>query len=317
MPTESADGKNRADIQSMVLEMISADDPQKRSGLATAILGFDPKNPAAKYVTWQELDDEASMERMDLLYEAIETLRPSIKSHEETVDENDYSLFLSMLSDLSSFLYFRGEKERAFEAAQELVDLDSECYIAGRIVYYSILVERGEYRKTVDAVEADMCETPIASYCRAIALYELEGPSTEASDAVVEAISLDPDMAFYITGMWAFDDEDMEGADDEDGYMDELMMQSAILSELWAATEERLAFLSVIVFAFGYLTGRVEDASDIGMLEDGYRTLGCLDDMTEARDTIQAMLADGKDQADVDDEALFLFKDMRERGVFS
>ncbi|MDR1021121.1 MAG: hypothetical protein LBL73_10220 [Synergistaceae bacterium] len=317
MANESADGKNRAEIQGMVEQMISADDPHKRSSLATAILGFDPENPAAKYVTWQELDDEASMERMDLLYEAIETLRPLIKSHEETVDENDYSLFLSMLSDLSSFLYFRGEKEKAFDAAQELVDLDSECYIAGRIVYYSILVERGEYRKAIDAADADMCETPIAAYCRAIALYELEGASGEASDAVIEAISIDPDMAFYITGMWAFDDEDMEGTDDDDGYMDELMMQSAILSELWAAADERLAFLSVIVFAFGYLTGRVEDAEDISMLEDGYKSLSCLDDMSEARDTIQAMLADGKDQADVDEEALFLFKDMRDRGIFS
>ncbi|MDR0647733.1 MAG: hypothetical protein LBF92_00145 [Synergistaceae bacterium] len=316
MTIESADGKNRSEIQGMVEEMISADDSQKRSGLAAAILGLDPQNPAAKYVTWQELDDEASMERMDLLYEAIETLRPSIKSHEETVDENDYSLFLSMLSDLSSFLYFRGEKERAFEAAQELVDLDSECYIAGRIVYYSILVERGEYRKTVDAADADMCETPIAAYCRAIALYELDGASGEASEALIEAISIDPDMAFYITGVWAFDDEDTE-ADEDDVYMDELMMQSAILSDLWAATDERLAFLSAVVFAFGYLTGRIEDAREAGMIEEGYRNLGCLEEMAEARDTIQAMLAEGKDQSDVDDEALFLFKDMRDKGLFN
>ncbi|MDR1516306.1 MAG: hypothetical protein LBS45_11490 [Synergistaceae bacterium] len=317
MSADSCNAKDKDEIQNLIEEMISAEESEKRSSLAVAILELDPENPAAKYVTWQELDDEESIEKMNLLYEAIDTLRPSIKSHEEIVGENDYSLFLSMLSDLSSFLYFKGEKDKAFEAAQELVDLDSECYITGRIVYYSILVEKGEYSKVIDAVDADMCETPMGEYCRAIALFELEGASGEASDAVIQAISLDPDMAFYITGMWAFDDEEIENTDEDDDYMDELMMQSAILSELWAATDERLAFLSVVVFAFGYLTGRVEEAEDIRMLEDGYKNVGCLEEMTEARDTIHALVAEGREQAETDDEALLLFKDMRERGIFS
>jgi hypothetical protein len=109
----------------------------------------------------------------------------------------------------------------------------------------------------------------------------------------------------------------MDDVDDESGYMDELMMQSVALAELWAATDERLAFLSVIAFAFGYLTGRVDESDDIGMLEDGYKNLGCLEDMQEARDTIHAMVADGKDQEGIDEEALLLFKDLRDRGIFS
>jgi tetratricopeptide (TPR) repeat protein len=309
--------ENKAEIQNMIDEMMSEEDTGKRSALAAAVLKLDPENPVAKYVHWQEMGDDESIEKMSLLYEAIETLRPSVKSQEEKIDENEYSIFLSMLSDLSTFLYFRGDKDKAFEAAQELVDLDSDGYIAGRIVYYSSLAERGEYRKLIDAVDADMCETPIGEYCRAIALFELDGASEEASDAVIEAISIDPDMAFFITGIWAFDEEDFEETDEDDDYADELMMQSTVLSELWAATDERLAFLSVIVFAFGYLTGRVDDVEDIAMLEDGYKNLGCLEDMTEARDTIHALVAEGKEQEEVDEEALLLFKDMRERGIFS
>jgi tetratricopeptide (TPR) repeat protein len=313
----SGNEKDKNEIQNLIEEMISAEDSEERSSLAAAILELDPENPAAKYVTWQELDDEESIKKMNLLYEAIDTLRPSIKNQEEMADDDVYSLFLSMLSDLSSFLYFQGDKDSAFRAAQELVDLDSECYIAGRIVYYSILLEKCEYRKVIDAVDDDMCETPIGEYCRAIALYELDGASVEASEAVMRAISLDPDMAFYITGMWTFGDDEIELMDEDDEYMDELVMQSAILSELWAATEERLAFLSAIVFPFGYLTGRVDEAEDIRMLEEGYKNLGCFEDMTEALDTIHAFAAQGKDTAEIDEEALILFRDMRERGIFS
>jgi tetratricopeptide (TPR) repeat protein len=280
------------------------------------VLKLDPENPVAKYVQWQEMDDEESMEQVGVLYEAIEALRPSVKNH-EAVDEDLFSIFVSMLSDLSSFLYFRKEKDRAFDAAQELVDMDCDGYIPGRIVYYSILLERGEYRKLIDAADADLCETPFAQYCRAIALFELDGESEEASDAVIEAISTDPDLAFFAAGIWAFDDEDFEEADENDEYADELMMQSLVLTELWAATDERLAFLSAIVFAFGYITGRVDSPEDIAMLEEGYRNVGCLDEMNEARDTVHAMTASGKDQEDVDEEALLLFKDMREKGIFS
>jgi tetratricopeptide (TPR) repeat protein len=254
---------------------------------------------------------------MDLLFDAIDFLRPVVKSHDEIIGEEAYSIYLSMLSDLSSFLYFKGEKDRAFEVSQEFMDLDNECYIAGRIVYYSILVERGEYKKVIDAAESDICETPMSEYSRAIAIFELDGPTEDASDAALQAISIDPDMAFYVAGFWTFDDEEIESLEEEEEEeMDELMMQSVVLSDLWASTEDRLAFLSSIVFAFGYLTGRTEEPEDIYMLEDSYRSLGCLEEMRDARDAVQAMIVDGKERSEADEEALLLFRDIRDRGLF-
>jgi tetratricopeptide (TPR) repeat protein len=316
MISEMEKARNREKLQRLIQESFSEEDSEKRFGIAESILKLDPGNPVGKYVKWQEMDDDESMENMNLLYEAIDSMRSELKTYAVKIEGDNYSIFLSMLSDLSSFLYFRGEKDKAFEAAQELVDLDNECYTAGRIVYYSILVERGEYRRVLDAVEADICETPTGEYCRAIALYELDGPADDATDAVVQAISLDPDLAFFVTGIWMFDDEEMDASDEDSDDMDEIMMLSAVLSELWSASDERLAFLSAIVFAFGYLTGRVDCAEDISMLEDGYRNLGCLEEMREARDTIHALLADGKDHEEVDEEALLIFKDMREKGLF-
>jgi tetratricopeptide (TPR) repeat protein len=316
MISDMEKARNKEKVQNLIQESLSEEDAEKRFGIAESILKLDPDNPVGKYVKWQEMGDDESMENMNLLYEAIDVMRPELKMHAEKIDDDNYSIFLSMLSDLSSFLYFRGEKDKAFEAAQELVDLDNEGYTAGRIVYYSILVERGEYRRVVDAVEADICETPMGEYCRAIALFELDGPAEDATDAVMQAISLDPDLAFFVTGIWTFDDEEMNESGDDSEDVEEIIMLSAVLSELWSANDERLAFLSAIVFAFGYLTGRVDGAEDTSMLEDGYRNLGCLEEMKEARDTIHALLADGKDQEEVDEEALMIFKDMRESGLF-
>jgi hypothetical protein len=61
----------------------------------------------------------------------------------------------------------------------------------------------------------------------------------------------------------------------------------------------------------------MDGAGDVEMLEDGYKGLGCLDEMREARDTLHAMIASGKEEKAVDEEALMMFRDMRNRGLFN
>jgi tetratricopeptide (TPR) repeat protein len=296
--------------------MLSEEDFDRRSAMADEILCMDPGNPFAKYAKWQTLEETESMELIDMLQESVEILRPSIESHEEKVDEETYTTYLAMLSDLATVLYFKGDKDAAFNAAQELIDLDNDGFIQGRIVYYSVLIERGEYQKVIDSVESDILESPVGEYCRAIALLELDGGSEDASDAILQAISLDPDMAFYITDIWTFDDSEIEEMFDDDGYIDSLITQIVVLTELWSFSDERFEFLCPIVFSFGYLTGRVSEPEDIREFEENYKRIGCLEDMREARDTIHSMLADGKEQDEIDEEALMLFRDMRDRGIF-
>jgi tetratricopeptide (TPR) repeat protein len=303
-------------MNDFICEMLAEDDVDKRSEMADKVLSEDPGNPFAKYAKWQLLDEAESMEHSDMLHEAVKILRSSIESHEEKVDDDAYTTYLAMLADLSTVLYFKGEKDAAFDAAQELMDLDNDCFVQGRIVYYSVLIERCEYQKLIDAVEADICETPICEYCRAIALLELDGGSEDASDAILQAISLDPDMAFYITDIWTFDDSEIDDMSDDDGYIDALIMQTVVLTDLWAFSDERLEFLCPIVFSFGYLTGRVSEPDDIREFEEKYKNIGCLEEMREARDTVHSMLADGKDQEEIDEEALILFRDMRDSGIF-
>jgi hypothetical protein len=303
-------------IEELVRGLVEEMDFERQVALADEILELDPDNAIAKYVKWQAMDDEESMQDIRLLVEAVNGLQPFVEEAPDDVDEGVYSFYVSMLSDLAFALYLAGNKEKAIEVAEKFMDYDKDCYIIGRLIFYAILIENGEYERASDAADADICETPIGEYCRAIALFEREGASDDASDALFQAISLDPDMLFYILGLWTFDEDDVESGEDG-AFLEELMISTSVLSELWAATEERLAFLSVVAFAFGYMTGRLGDGGDIAMLEESYRNLGCIDEMSEARDSLHAMIASGRSQEEVDEEALMMFREMRNKGLFS
>ena len=300
-------------------EIFEEEDAETRLRMIDDVLREHPENPFAQYLKWQEMDEDESEENRALLAGAVEALRPAVTEAAASgeIDDEILSAYVSMLSDLASLQYFSDEKDAALGTAREFMRLDRDCYIIGRLVYYTLLIEKKAYAEAISAADDDVCETPIAAHTRAIALYETEGASAEASDALLEAISMDPDMAFYILGLWELDDEAESPDPEESAYMEDLVMHVSMLSELWSATEERLAFLGVVVFAFGYMTGRMDDTNDVDMLEEGYKNLGCLDEMREARDTIHAMTAAGSEQEAVDEEALMTFRDIRDRGFFS
>ncbi|MDR3280556.1 MAG: hypothetical protein LBT23_08585 [Synergistaceae bacterium] len=300
------DEKTYERINALIKEIMEAGDDERRLSLAEEILELDPGSAIAKYFKWQSDDDDESSRDLTLLREAIRDLRPTIENLDENNDDDvmTYSLYVSMLSDLASFLYVAGEHEKAFDAAKEFMELDREGYITGRLVYYAVLIERGDFKTVLEAVEADLCETPAGEFCRGVASLELEGPGDAAAGYLLDAFSMDPDLPYYIMGLWTIDDEDLEYEDDEDGYIEETLMTVAVLSDMWSSSEERLAFLSILAFAFGYLTGRMAGADDMDMIEDSYRDAGCLEEMRESRDILHAMLASGKEQEEVDEEAI-------------
>jgi hypothetical protein len=302
------DEKDLEKINRLIKEILDEEDDERRLYLAENIPDADPWNAVAKYVKWQSTDGEDPVQDTRLLEEAVESLRPTIESLDEELDNDSeiYALYVSMLSDLASFLYVSGERDRAFAVAEEFMRRDNECLILGRMVYYAVLVERGRFGDVIRAAADDICETPPGEYCRAIAAFESDDYDGKAAEYLLGAISMDPDLPYYILGLWTIDDGEMENEDD--GYIEDMMMTVAVLSELWAANDERLAFLSTVAFAFGYITGRVEGPDDITMIEDGYRELGCLDVIQESRDILHAMLASGRGQDEVDEEAISLFR---------
>jgi hypothetical protein len=292
-------------INGLLMEILDEDDDERRVFLADSVLELDPGNPVAKYAKWQSSDDdEASIRDASLLEEAVDALRPKIKhlDRDDDLEASVYSMYVSMLSDLASVYYLTGKRDLAHEAASEFMKLDEDGEVMGRVIYYATLIERGDFEEVLEAAERDSCETPPGEHCKAIAAFELEGISENTALNLLNAFSLDADLAFYMTGMWNLDDDILD--DEEIIYLEETMMMTSILSELWNASEERLAFLTAFAFVFGYITGRVGDSAEAEMIERQFRENGYIEELEEARDIIHAKLASGTDRQETDEEAL-------------
>jgi hypothetical protein len=307
--------KNDKKMQKLITEMIGEDDDERRVFLADNILETDPDNGIAKYVKWQSANDESALGDNTLLQEAVASLKPEVENLEEHDGDAEmlHMIYVSMLSDLASSFYITGEKDKAFEAASEFMRLDRECTTMGRLVYFASLADRGDFEELLDSVETDICETSSGEHCRAIAAFETK--MTEAPEYLLNAISLDPDLTCYMLGIWGVDEIESLYSDDSDGYAEEIAVIVSILTELWSANDERLGFLSSVAFAFGYLTRRVESYEDTIMLERTYREAGCLEKMLESRDILDAMLAEGREQQEVDESALSIIRESEYFGL--
>lgn len=310
--------KENGRLNELLGKVFDEDDDAARGALADEILSIDSDNAIAKFVKWENMSEEESLEKLDMLEGAFKALRLEFDGIPSDSDESEQcrSVLVAMLSNLSSCEYFKGNKQKALEFAEEFMNLDyDEEIVLGRILYYTLLIEMEKYNEVIKAADEDSLSAPIIEYTRAIALFETIGPVQDASDVLLEAISLDPDMAFFILGLWEFEEEGGDPFDEEDS--DELMMQVSMLTDLWSATESRLAFLSAIVFAFGYLTGRIEEQEDLTMLENGYKSLGCLDEMTFAKRTIESLITEERLTEEIDEEAIILLRELIEQGIFN
>ncbi|MDR1471026.1 MAG: hypothetical protein LBS75_00745 [Synergistaceae bacterium] len=311
------DDMNLQKISELIKQVIGEDDDERRGVLADEIMEIDPDNPLAKYIKWQSLNEDP-LRGINLLHDAVALLRPQIEVSDDSdeVDERVYSLYMSMLSDLASFLYFGGRKDDALETARELMELDRDCRGASRMIYYTVLVERKDFTAVMDSADSDICQTPMGEFCRAIAMFETDGGSRDSLGALLDAFEADPDLPFYVLELWEIDDSDIDGDEDEDAYIEEMLMTASMLTDLWSETDERLAFITAVTFAFGYLTGRVLDPNDMDMIEETYKGIGCLDKMRETRDVLRAKMASGSDQEEIDEEAITALRDAESLGLF-
>ncbi|MCL2684037.1 MAG: hypothetical protein FWE55_02230 [Synergistaceae bacterium] len=287
-------------------------DDERRVYLADKILDIDPDNAIGKYVKWQSSNEPATIADTKLLEEAIDSLRTGMGTASDSSEKDKLArlIYISMLTDLVSFSYIKGDKSLAYEVASEFMRVGGNDNRIVRTVYYASLLERGDFEEMIRATESDILENSSAYHCRAIAAFELDGRGEMAARSLMDAIALDPDLPYYILGVWGFDDEAfIETLNCEDvPRLEDIMITVPILHELWSANEERLEFLATMAFAFGYITGRVEP-DDMKMVENGCRNIECLEEIREARDIIHAMLAAGREQDEVDEKALSIFEE--------
>ncbi|MDR3355022.1 MAG: hypothetical protein LBO21_08290 [Synergistaceae bacterium] len=299
---------------------MNEDDSAEVGAWADKVLEKDPGNPIARYVAWQAIeDDDESAARIYMLEESVKAMKAVVDRRPDDMSEDMQLVYASMLSDLASYMYLTGRKDEAMEIAEEFKKYDIFGNIPGRLVYYATIIEKYDFNRIIEELENEEIEDMISEYCRAIALYELDkGNVADASNALLDAISLAPDMIFYILGMWDVDDIEPEGFDEDefDCSIGELELVAVILSDLWSAEDDRLAFLGHVAFALGYLTDRITDKEEIEMLESSYDDLDIFFMMSESRDKLRSWGKSGRGQSEVDEEAIQVLREMSDVGLF-
>lgn len=311
----------------LVLDALDIEDEDER----LKALPEAGKSRFGDYLRWQLMNDEDSEKNISMLADGCKSLMgpmrelrdecaegeiAEIAAGDAAVDVEDVmQLYAFMLSDLAGYRFFNDDEDGARSAAEEFMLFDAQGITLGRTVFYSMLIKDGEYERAVESADGDMIEDIVAANSRALALYEMQGFSEEASDAMLAAISMDPDMLFYALGFWDAESYSAASAEAEEA-LAELILLSSVIGDMWSESEERMAFASLHTFAFGYITGRIDDEELLANIEDGFKSLGCIEQMREAQDTVNAMIAAGRDLEAVDEEAILAFIGVRDQGYF-
>ena len=279
--------------------------------LGQQLLTLDPNDPQGKLAIWQAMDDEEAIENLDLLSEALDTIRAVVEAKENpgAIDEDrDSEAYASIMMNLGASLVAVGKLEEAYKIAQELANFDDEGIFPGRTLLYRCMLDLGMYEEILQKLEEDPIESILGEHARAIALLELGHDRLEVLDAINYATSLSPDVPFFVLGMWDMleSDEDVD-EDDLDAISD-----ARCLIEPWSKSDERLAALGATAFLFGYLTDRIDDKKEMDVLKEGYKENGILEKVEAAKKEIQDMEKKGTDLEEIDATALGLTGDILE-----
>ncbi len=280
----------------------NSDDEQKR--LAEELLAIDPRNPHGLLALWELLDEQEAPKRLDLLQEGVSESENRFEENEPgSVDEDlDARCYATLLMNLGYMLYLDGRGEEALETAQKLVDFDDEGYFdLGRTLLYRCLLDTEDFEAVLGQLESDPIMTLAGQHARAIALFETEGKEPEAGEALRDLFAMDPDLPFYLLGIFETPEDD-EAYDDPE--LEETLHVAGYFAEIWSASPERLTFLSTPTFIFGYLTERLDDPEEVELLEKAWRDAGFLERITEAKKRLEDMAQKGADADDLTQAAL-------------
>ncbi|MDO5562548.1 MAG: hypothetical protein Q4F74_02945 [Synergistaceae bacterium] len=184
--------------------------------------------------------------------------------------------------------------------AKEFANFDDEGYFPSRTLIYRCMLDLDMYNEILEYLESDPLESIVGEHARVIALMETGADAGEVRDAMNYAISLAPDVPFFILNIWEFPEDEEEIEED----MEDTLNYATYLLDPWCASDERLAVLSAPTFLFGYLTGRLDDKKEIDALKEGYEGANVLEDVEAAKKRISEMEAKGEDPEETDAFAL-------------
>lgn len=290
-------------VEALLIRLDAAETDEEIQAIGKALLNEDPGSPYGKVAVWETLDFEDSLENLDMLTEALESIRAIIDSNETPTfieDDRDSQVYCTIMMNLGYSLLSVSRVEEALEIARELANFDDEGYFPSRELLYRCMLDLEMYEAILETLEADPLESVVGEHARAIALIETGASPDDIRETINYAISLAPDVVFFVLGMWPFPEEDEE----TDAELEEVMMNATYLVEPWSKNDERLSALSMPAFMLGFLTERIEDKGDIEALLETYELAGILDEVKSAKAKTAQMIKNDEDPEEIDAVAM-------------
>lgn len=290
-------------IDALLNRLDAAETEEEIRAIGKALLKEDPQNPYGKLAVWETLDFEESLDNLDMLSEALEEIRAVIDSKDEPAfieGDRDSQVYCSLLMNLGYSLLSAGEVENALEIAWELVNFDDEGCFPSRELLYRCMLDLDMYGEILDALESDPLESVAGEHARAIALIETGAENEEIREAINHAVSIAPDVPFFVLGIWEFPNDEEDSGEE----LEEIILNATYLAEPWSRDDRRLSLLSLPVFLLGYLTERIEDTKEIEALLQTYEYAGILEEVEKSKAKISKMIKSDEDQDIIDAVAM-------------
>lgn len=290
-------------VEALLNRLDAAETDEEILAIGKALLNEDPGSPYGKLAVWETLDFEESLDSLDMLTEALESVRAIINSNETPTfieDDRDSQVYCTIMMNLGYSLLSVSRIEEALEIARELANFDDEGYFPSRELLYRCMLDLEMYEAILETLEADPLESVVGEHARAIALIETGAAQDNIRETINYAISLAPDVVFFVLGMWPFPEEDEE----IDAELEEVMMNATYLVEPWSKSDERLSALGMPSFMLGYLTERIEDAKEIEALLETYELAGILEEVKSAKAKTAQMIKNDEDPEEIDAVAM-------------
>ena len=281
-------GNENEDIEGLLERAYESGDAAELEELVERALELDPENPEVLLLQADLTEDDDV--RLPILVHAIENARSVLR--EEGIPEEDFAedelgtVYLALLQRAAFTLFSMEDDERSFEIVQELMRHDLDDQGAVRSLYYRILIEKRDWSLILRETMQDGDRQLGWAYARLAACFMLteegEGGTGEAAAMFWDALSMAPNVPFYMLGYFPDPVDDSE-EEEEDFHF------SLLFSDVWSSSHNLLNWFSRGVILFGLLSGRFGEEAD-DMLEI-LRSLGG----GEEYDKMEALLDDQDD----------------------
>lgn len=267
------------------------------------LLTQDPKSPYGKLAVWETMGYEDAVENLDMLREALDEIRAVVDAKEipAVIDEDrDALVYCTVMMNLGYSLLAEGEIEEAYEVAKEFANFDDEGSFPSRMLLYRCMLDLELYGDIFETLEADPLESVVGEHARAIALLETGAAAGEVRDAINYAISLSPDVPFFVINIWDFPEAEEEIEEE----LEDVVNDATYLAEPWCKSDKRLAAISAPTFLFGYLTNRLADEKEMKVLREGYEEAGVSERTEAVKKHLEELERANTDPEEIDAEAL-------------